>query len=177
MIRRSEGHFAGRQGHSLFRRSWAPTRDPERAIVLAHGAFEHSGRYEHVGAWLAERGSAVHALDHQGNGRSSGPRNFAKRFDHYLDDIEALIELVAEELPGVRRVLLGHSLGGLMATRLAATREPDVSAVVVTGPALALESAGDWRLGVARLLRRILPRLRTDMGELNSTMNTGWGCC
>ena len=58
-------------GRTLFRRSWLPAAPRARAAAV-HGFAEHSGRYEHVGAWFAARGCAVHAYDHQGHGRSDG---------------------------------------------------------------------------------------------------------
>jgi alpha-beta hydrolase superfamily lysophospholipase len=44
--------------------------------VLVHGYAEHSGRYEHTGASLANAGYAVHAFDLRGHGQSGGERRW-----------------------------------------------------------------------------------------------------
>jgi alpha-beta hydrolase superfamily lysophospholipase len=164
-IRRAEGNFEGAAGMHLFRRSWLPDAKPERGLVLVHGFAEHSGRYEHVGRWFAERACAVHAYDHRGHGRSRGARNHVDGFDDYLDDLAAFVERVREEDPGRPLTLVGHSMGGLIATAFARERKPDIFALVTSGAALALGPAmTGLRLRLARLLRRIAPRLRVDAG-------------
>ena len=53
-VRRYELPVRGGSTESLFRRGWLP-ETPRAAVILVHGFGEHSGRYEHVGRWLAER--------------------------------------------------------------------------------------------------------------------------
>jgi alpha-beta hydrolase superfamily lysophospholipase len=161
-IRRRELVFEGCGGLDLFARSWLPDR-PERAILLVHGWAEHSGRYEHVGAWLAARGCAVHAYDHRGHGRSGGPRGHARRFEDLLDDLEIALSRVREETPGLPLFLVGHSMGGLVAAAFAVERAPAVSGVVTSGAALAVADVPSRaQLFALRLLARVAPRLHMD---------------
>jgi alpha-beta hydrolase superfamily lysophospholipase len=163
-IRRSEGSFEGSSGLALFRRSWSCDA-PERLLLLVHGFAEHSGRYEEMGTWLAERGSAVHALDHRGHGRSQGARNFVASIDDYLDDLGTFLEIVAGEDPGLPVTLIGHSMGGLVSLTFACERKPAIASLVTSGPALELGSAMKGaRLLLLRLLRRIAPRMLLDAG-------------
>ena len=164
VVRRLESRFEGARGQSLFRRSWLPP-EPERVVVLAHGFAEHSGRYDSLGAWLAARGVAVHALDHEGHGRSAGRRGHIASFDHLLDDLEVFLRVVEGEQPGASLTLLGHSMGGLLVAALLCERAPAVSGAVTSGAALAL-SAGVSRVRVAgaRLLRRLMPRVSLASG-------------
>ena len=92
-IRRTEGSFALAGDRGLFRRAWL-SREPERVFVIAHGFAEHSGRYEALGTWFAERACAVHAYDQRGHGRSDGSRNYVNSFADYQDDLAAVLELV-----------------------------------------------------------------------------------
>ena len=108
-----ESHLTGATGHSLFRRAWL-ARTPERVVVLVHGYAEHSGRYEHVGAHLAERGAAVHAYDQQGHGKSGGTRCHVRRFGDLLDDLEGFVGVVRAEHSGLPVFVVGHSMGGLV---------------------------------------------------------------
>ncbi|MFP6623897.1 MAG: alpha/beta hydrolase [Myxococcota bacterium] len=163
-IRRTEGRFEGAGGRSLFRRSWL-SESPERVLVVAHGFAEHSGRYEPFGRWFAESGCAVHGYDHQGHGRSTGPRNYVASFADYLDDLGAFLDVVVHEHPGLEVVLVGHSMGGLITAGFARERKPDVLGVVLSGPALALGQAlSGPSLWFVKLLRHVAPRFLANAG-------------
>jgi alpha-beta hydrolase superfamily lysophospholipase len=161
-IRRYELPSRGASGQLLFRRGWIPER-ARATVLIAHGFGEHSGRYEHVGQFLAERGFAAHAYDHRGHGRSAGRRCHVDRFDEYLDDLTIVLEQVRADSPGDPLFLIGHSMGGLVVAAFARERKPDLSGVVLSGAALALPE-GNSRIRIARLVRAILPRLRLDAG-------------
>lgn len=164
VVRRSQAKFEAPDGTRLLRRAWLP-REARRAVVLVHGLAEHSGRYDHVGAWLSTRDCAVHAYDHRGHGRSEGRRGHASSFAQLLDDLEAFLQLVRREHPDLPLVPIGHSMGGLVTTALLAERKPDVACAVVSGPALEVpEHVSAGRLRMARGLRRIVPRLRMAAG-------------
>jgi alpha-beta hydrolase superfamily lysophospholipase len=134
-------------------------------VVLVHGLAEHSGRYDHVGAWLSTRDCAVHAYDQRGHGQSEGPRGHVNAFAQLLDDLEGFLQLVRREHPDVPLVLVGHSMGGLVTAALLSERKPDVACAAVSGPALELpEHVSAGRLRMARWLRRVAPRLRMNAG-------------
>ncbi len=163
-VRRTESHFRGARGHSLLRRAWLPG-EPERILLVVHGYGEHSGRYEPLGTWFAERRCAVHAFDQQGHGRSEGPRCHVRRFGDFLDDVAVLQAQVSAEHPGTPLFLVGHSMGGLIVAACACERRPDVAGAVLSGPALALSrGVPRGRILAARLLRWIVPRLSVPAG-------------
>lgn len=126
-------------------------------MVLVHGIGEHAARYEHVGAAFAAAGIDVLAHDQRGFGRSGGPRAYVNSFDNFLADIEPLIA-DRREL-GVPVILLGHSLGGLVATAYLVSdrRQPDLA--VLSAPALAAELPG-WQRAGAPLLGTLVPKLK-----------------
>jgi alpha-beta hydrolase superfamily lysophospholipase len=130
-------------------------------IVIVHGYAEHSGRYAHVGDFLAERGYAVHAFDLRGHGRSPGPRVFVRSFDEYLTDLRALASDLTDRYHGAPLALLGHSMGGTIVALAAAERDPRVDAVLLSGAGLPAPGRGR-RLMVLllRLVGRFFPRLR-----------------
>jgi acylglycerol lipase len=161
-IRRYESSAHGAAGVALFRRGWIPD-DVRASVLVVHGFGEHSGRYDHVGNWLAQRGFAVHAYDHRGHGRSEGRRCHVDRFDEYLDDLAAVLERVRDEGPGGPLFLIGHSMGGLVVAAFARERSPTVSGAVLSGAALALPQ-GRMRIRIARWIRAVLPRLRPSAG-------------
>lgn len=103
----------------LFSRSWQCDK-PRAIIQIAHGMCEHSGRYERLGRMLAGKGFAVYMNDHCGHGQShmGHPGTFAMKnhgFDFVLGDMKSLFDLAEEEFPGRRRILMGHSMGSILA--------------------------------------------------------------
>jgi alpha-beta hydrolase superfamily lysophospholipase len=157
-VRRAEFHFDGGQGR-LFGRTWAGP-SPRREVVLVHGYAEHSGRYDHVGSWLAERGARVHAYDHQGHGHSDGPRCHVRRFDDFLDDLDRVIARVREAATPLPLFVIGHSMGGLVVCAWARERKPDVAGVVISAPALSAPGGpSPARLRALQLLSRLAPRV------------------
>lgn len=132
-------------------------------MLLVHGYAEHSGRYEHMGAWLAARGCAVHAYDQQGHGRSHGARGHVRRMDDFLDDLDRCLAAAREEHPDLPTFVVGHSMGGLVTALWAGSRAGDVSGVVLSGPALRLGATPSApQRAMLRLLRPLAPKLAME---------------
>ena len=115
-------------------RRW-PAEDPSRLVVLVHGYGEHIGRYEHVAQALVARGCAVVGPDHVGHGRSDGERALVEDFEPIVDDLRAVVQDARGDLPVV---MVGHSMGGLIAARYAQRHREDLAGLVLSGPALGL---------------------------------------
>jgi alpha-beta hydrolase superfamily lysophospholipase len=103
---------------------------------LVHGLGEHSGRYEHVGSYLAGRGVSVYAFDHQGHGRSGGPRGRVSDFSIFLDDLATFHEFVRLDSEGLPLFLLGHSMGGLIVVAYLLERPLTPDYLVLSSPAI-----------------------------------------
>ena len=96
--------------------------DPARGTVLiVHGLGEHIGRYATLAGRLNAWGWHVVGHDQRGHGRSDGARGAIARGDALLHDLALVIDAVRAGLPAPL-VLLGHSLGGLVAARFVAGR-------------------------------------------------------
>lgn len=144
-----ENRFTARDGLQLYEQSWLPNREPRAVVVIIHGINEHSGRYAQLAANLNRHGYAVYTMDLRGHGRSAGPRALVRSFDDYLDDVEVLLERVADREPNKPIFLFGHSMGGAIVARLGITRPPKVRGLILSAPAVLI--AG----GVFPLLRRL----------------------
>lgn len=130
-----------RDGLTLHLRHW-PLDGAHGTVQLVHGLGEHIGRYEHVAARLNGWGWSVAGYDQRGHGTSDGPRGQLHASDDLLHDLARVIDAVRAARPG-RLVLLGHSMGGLVAARFVAGgvdgAEPwhrAVDALVLSSPAL-----------------------------------------
>jgi alpha-beta hydrolase superfamily lysophospholipase len=152
-------------GVPLHLRHWAATASPRGTVLVVHGLGEHIGRYAHVAAQLNDAGWQVFGHDHRGHGASGGARGALNRDDDLLRDLARVIDRVRESAPGPL-VLLGHSMGGLIAGRFvaealeatpAAWQRP-VDALVMSSPAL---DAGmsSLKKGLLALLAPVVPQL------------------
>ena len=129
------------------------------AVLLVHGLGEHAGRYDPLAQWFCERGFAVRGYDQYGHGQSSGTRGGLPNDTKLLDDLSDLVEHTRSHIPpGKPLLLLGHSLGGLVAARWVAEGRLPVDGLILSSPAL---DAGFSPL--QRLLLAVLPRLAPNL--------------
>ena len=127
-------------GLSLFVRRWPAVGVAHGTVQIVHGLGEHSGRYEAVAATLNAAGWDVTAHDLRGHGRSSGARGGIPNGGAMLADVAAVMDATRQ---AGAHVLLGHSLGGLIAARFvaeglgaAAPWARQVDGLVLSSPAL-----------------------------------------
>ncbi|MFF5403697.1 alpha/beta hydrolase [Streptomyces misionensis] len=121
-------------------REW-PHPAPRFLALLAHGYGEHAGRYDSLAAVLTGHGAAVYAPDHMGHGRSAGERVLIEDFEDVVTDLHAVAELAESAHPGLPLVLVGHSMGGLIAARYAQRYGAQLRALILSGPVI-----GAWEL-------------------------------
>jgi alpha-beta hydrolase superfamily lysophospholipase len=123
--------------HVTYRR-WLPDGDVRATLQVVHGASEHSGRYHRLAEALTARGFAVYTMDLRGHGHTAGGtgvgRFGAPGFEGALDDVRAVHLVAADEHPDVPRVLLGHSMGSIIALASAQRDGGDLAALVLSGP-------------------------------------------
>jgi len=134
--------FTASDGENLALYDWPlpalPT--PRAAVLLVHGLGEHAGRYNPLAQWLTHEGFAVRGYDQYGHGHSNGARGGLSHPTRLLDDLQDMVDATRQRMPaGTPLVLLGHSLGGLVASRLVAEhRVAAIDALVLSSPAFAL---------------------------------------
>ena len=157
-------------GLALHLRVW-PAGNPRRGlVVLVHGLGEHIDRYDHVAARLNGLGFDVVGYDHRGHGRSPGQRGGMPADDSLCADLGRVLYAARECFPGPT-VLVGHSLGGLIAgrfvaeglqTKPAAWWRP-VDALVMSSPALDPGTNAVQKLLLA-VVAPMLPNLAVSNG-------------
>ena len=161
-------------GQRLHLHEW-PLVQPRGTVLIVHGLGEHAGRYVHVAQALNAAGWRVAAHDHRGHGRSSGARGGIVSDDTLLHDLALVIDSVRAAHAGPL-LLLGHSMGGLIAARLVAEglQSPpagwhrEVDALVLSSPALAADTSV-----LQKLLLATLGRLAPDLAVGNG-LNPEW---
>src|SRR5215831_14061344 len=126
--------FPGSRGRIVVH-EW-PREHPRYVALIAHGYGEHAQRYAHVADHLVRHGAAVYAPDHLGHGQSDGERALVERVDDLVDDLDLAARKAREAHPDLPLVLLGHSMGGIVATRFAQRHPGRLAALVLSGPAI-----------------------------------------
>ncbi|MFF5493605.1 alpha/beta hydrolase [Streptomyces aquilus] len=121
-------------------REW-PHPAPRCLALVVHGYGEHIGRYEELADVLVAQGAAVFGPDHRGHGKSAGERVLVEDFEDVVTEVHAVADLARAGHPGVPLVLIGHSMGGLIAARFAQRYGAELTALVLSGPVI-----GDWYL-------------------------------
>jgi len=150
-------------GETLSLRRFSASGPVRAVVVLVHGLGEHAGRYDALAKRLQDWGFAVWAHDHHGHGESSGARGGLPTELRLVDDLALVIDDARCENPGVPLVLLGHSLGGLVAASLVARGMRPVDALVLSSPGLDPGLNGFQKVLLA-VLPRLAPNLRVGNG-------------
>jgi alpha-beta hydrolase superfamily lysophospholipase len=145
----------------LYEQSWQPEKSAA-SVAIVHGYAEHSARYAHVAAHLAQHGYAVYAFDLRGHGRSAGRRCFVRSFDEYLADLELFLARVAARAPGKPIFMLGHSMGGAIATLFVIKRRAVLRGLILSGASLKISDDVSPALRrVSAFVGRLFPKLPT----------------
>ena len=110
--------------------------DATFVAVLVHGYGEHARRYDHVAQALVDAGAAVYAADHLGHGESDGERVSISDMEDLVADTARVVERAAGEHPGLPVVMLGHSLGGMVAARYGQRPDHGLTALVLSAPVI-----------------------------------------
>jgi hypothetical protein len=107
---------------------WLPSEDPNApAILYLHGArWNLTGSVSRIDRWK-RLGFSVLAVDYRGFGKST---DIAPTEALAYEDAEASWDYLAKLAPGRQRFIVGHSLGGAIATELA-RRRPEASGLVL----------------------------------------------
>jgi alpha-beta hydrolase superfamily lysophospholipase len=156
-------------GLTLQLREW-PCAEARGTVLIVHGLGENIDRYAHVAALLNRSDLAVVGYDQRGHGTSQGARGALARPDSLLTDLALVIDAVRATHPGPL-LLLGHSMGGLVAARFVAgglegAPAPawfrPVDGLVLSSPAL---DAG--MSGAQKLLLSVVGPLAPNLGLSN----------
>jgi len=164
----SQVPFTLRDGENLAIYDWPlhPAARPRAVVLIVHGLGEHAWRYDHVARRLNGWGLQVRAYDQRGHGESGGARGVLPTDHALLADLAEVVDDTREYCCNpwaCRLILLGHSLGGLVAARFVAGRLRPVEALVLSSPALDAGLSA-WQRALVGALYRLAPRLTLPNG-------------
>ena len=110
--------------------SWEPDGKPKAIIQIIHGMIEYVDRYDEFARFLADDGFLVCGEDHLGHGASVMTDDHHGFFGEegnswVIADIHRLREIMTEDHPDIRYMMLGHSMGSFLLRQY--ITEPDGS--------------------------------------------------
>ncbi len=143
--------------HSIYLRKWE-VQDAKANLYIAHGLGEHGGRYEHLALHFNQLGFNVYAHDHQGHGKSSGTRGHINSFTDYSDDLKMVIETTTKK--NAINYLLGHSLGGVIASGFLLRYPTLISKSIISAPGFEKKVPPNaFKASIGKLLANLFPKL------------------
>ena len=160
----SSASFKSFDGLKLFCQKWL-SKDAKGVVIIAHGLGEHSSRYNHLLEELAGKDISFYALDHRGHGRSEGKRGHISSFTDFTTDLDSLVDMARRENPSIPLILLGHSMGGVIAFQYVLQHPQALDALILSSAGLIpiLDVPG-WLQSLVKVLSRIAPGLTISNG-------------
>ncbi len=152
-------------GLNIFFQSWTKP-NTEKVLVIQHGFGEHSDRYKNLLNALENEPVSVYALDSRGHGRSEGKRGHVDQFQRYIDDLADLIRIVKQEQKVEKIILLGHSLGGVIALQYATEgfNQDNLLGLIISSPGLKIKMDLEKEIKkvLAEILSNFMPSVTLD---------------
>ncbi len=112
-----------------------------RTIVLVHGSWGSSAMWMLYREALAVAGFRVVLLDLRGHGKSGGDIAGATMADYVAD----VAQVVSEHAPSSAPVIVGHSMGGLVALMYAAVHGAQAVVAIDPSPSAEVQGPGEER--------------------------------
>ena len=134
-----EGTFTSFDRRELFYRFLPGSEPGSDTLVILHGHGEHSGRYQKFASKLKTNHLSITAYDFRGHGQSEGPEVYIESFEEYIEDVSAFLRFLQEKYSVTGKIiLLGHSVGGLVAVHWALRNPEKIRALILSSPCLGL---------------------------------------
>jgi acylglycerol lipase len=154
-----EGNFEGVRKANIYYQGWLPEGNVKAVLLVIHGLGEHSGRYMNVVNHFVPLGYAVYGLDHIGHGKSEGTREFVENFEDYTNTLTIYYNLVKGWQTGAPVFLLGHSMGGLIASYYLLDHQADFRGAVISAPSIKVgDNISQATITLGKILSVLAPK-------------------
>lgn len=152
-----------------------PESDIRGVVQICHGMSENKERYLPFMEYLAQNGYAGLIHDHRGHGKSIRKEDdlgymYGQRGTTIAEDAYIVTQYAKECFPGVKLVLMGHSMGSLIVRTYLKRNDQEPDAVILSG-------APSKRIGVGlgKVIAGVLKGIRGDQyrSKVLEAMSTG----
>ncbi len=161
--------FALRDGMRLPARAWLPAPGtPWRGVILAlHGFTDSRDAWEIPAPRFTDAGYALYAPDQRGWGAAPDRGRWAGG-DRMASDAAEIVRQLRARHPGLPVVVMGESMGGAVATVLAARPDAPQDATVLLAPAVwGTDSRSASLAAVLGAINAVAPDWAPDPGRAN----------
>jgi alpha-beta hydrolase superfamily lysophospholipase len=156
----TEGIFKGVRDTNIYYQAYLPNADIRASIIIVHGLGEHSGRYDNVVNYLLPQGFAIYGFDLPGHGRSDGKREFVHQYEDFTEILTIYKNKVKSWQPGKPLFLLGHSMGGLIATEYLIDHSHDFDGAIISAPLITIpDNISKFTIISGKILSAIAPTI------------------
>lgn len=170
MAQHTEYTWQSPEGKKVYAQAWLPEGAVRAALLLLHGLGEYSGRYVHLAEFFTKQGIAVFASDRMGHGKTEGQRGHIAKYEHCLDELDALLAQAQKTCPDIPYIAYGHSMGGGIVLNYALRRSTKAFAgFIATGSAIKLAfEPPKFLVLLGKLMRKIYPAFSQN-NQLDAT--------
>ena len=118
-----------------------PAANAKARLLLVHGLSEHSGRHLNTVNFFTKNEVECVRFDLRGAGKSGGRRQWVDSFGNYVVDTTHVFNWLNRDLESLPLFVLGHSLGGAIATYFTSTHQSAIRGLVLSSPATEIGKA------------------------------------
>lgn len=146
--------------NGLYYRNWSVPGEPKAVVMLIHGLGEHCQRYEALAEFLSNAGYALCSMDLPCHGQSEGPRGHVDSFEEFQNAALSLYQYAVENHPSAPVFLLGHSMGGLIATHFLLDHQDKFQGALLSGAAIqSPQEPPAWQVAIISTIAKLVPKL------------------
>jgi acylglycerol lipase len=154
-----EGNFTGGRNTNIYYQAWLPVENVQAVLLIVHGLGEHSGRYMNVVKHFVPLGYAVYGFDFIGHGKSGGARELVKTFEDYTQTLSIYYQMILEWQEDKPIFLLGHSIGGLIATYYLLDHQDYFKGAIISSPVIKIgDNISKSTITMSKILSVIAPK-------------------
>jgi len=145
----------------LFHRCRHDAENEVGVLYFLHGLADHFGRWQELKDFLVNKNISFYSHDQRGHGKTElGDRAWIEDLDTFADDTIREIEAVKKEKPDIPIIIMGHSMGGLIAVMVALKRPDLISGSCLSAPCLKIhDSVSPFMKQLAWGLSSLMPKL------------------
>lgn len=151
--------------NGLYFRHWpvtsknTPASSPKAVVILVHGLGEHCQRYESLAVHLNSAGYAVSSMDLPSHGKSDGIRGHINSFNDFEEALLKLHTHTQMLYHSTPLFLLGHSMGGLIATKFLLNHQDKFAGAMLSGAAiLSPQEPPAWQVVIIKIIAKLFPK-------------------
>lgn len=125
--------------NTIHARKCVPDGEIKAIVQVVHGIAEHIDRYEEFMRVLADNGYLAVGEDHLGHGKTitnpleKGIFAFENGWQHVLEDLDTLHDMMHEQYPDVPYVFFGHSMGSFLTRNYIIDHPDKCDAAIISG--------------------------------------------